>query len=176
MKNIPIIGGLLLASVVLVAAAQTTPPQSLDPVARSVAEQRALLDQYCVSCHNEKQKSAGLALDKVDLTRVRDNAEIWEKVVHKVRAGMQPPSGRPRPAPDRLEAFVVWLENELDRDAVPHLPPPGLHRLNRVEYTNVIRDLLALEIDASKFLPPDDSTRGFDNMAAALGLVLGHEF
>jgi hypothetical protein len=144
--------------------------QSPNSDVRSVSGQRALLDQYCVSCHNERQKSAGLALDKLDLSRVSDNRELWEKVVHKVRAGMQPPSGKPRPEAATLEAFVVWLENELDRGAALHLPPPGLHRVNRVEYTNVIRDLLALEIDAAKFLPPDDSTRGFDNIAAALGL------
>src|SRR5262249_51217746 len=116
--------------------------------------------------------SNGLALDSksVDLTQIGANAEKFEKVVRKLLAGMMPPSGASRPNASDLEALAVWLENELDRNAVPHLPPPGLHRLNRTEYTNAIRDLLGLEIDATQFLPPDDSTRGFDNMAAALGL------
>jgi hypothetical protein len=164
---------MLFASISVVAAGQSgqpAQPQFNQASSRTSAEQRALLDQYCVSCHNEKQKSAGLALDRVDLSKVGENAELWEKVVHKVRAGMQPPSGKPRPDAATLEAFVVWLENELDRNAALRLPPPGLHRVNRVEYSNAIRDLLALEIDASKFLPADDSTRGFDNIAAALGL------
>jgi len=169
-KKLSVIGCMVFASIALIAAVQTVGSQSSNTAVPAISEQRALLDQYCVSCHNEKQKAAGIALDKVDLARVAEKAELWEKVVHKVRAGMQPPSGKPRPDAATLEAFVVWLENELDRSAALHLPPPGLHRVNRVEYTNAIRDLLALEIDASKFLPPDDSTRGFDNMAAALGL------
>src|SRR5262245_29488410 len=133
--------------------------------------QRALVDKYCVGCHNQRS-SNGLALDakSVDLTRVGANAEKFEKVVRKLRAGMMPPSGAARPAALEIEAVTVWLENELDRTTTAQLPAPGLHRLNRTEYTNAIRDLLAVEIDATKFLPADDSTRGFDNMAAALGL------
>ena len=109
-------------------------------------------------------------LDKLDPAHVSENAEVWEKVVRKLRAGMMPPSGLPRPNPATYEALIVSLENDLDRDAVTHLPPPGLHRLNRTEYANVVRDLLALEIDPAKFLPSDDSTRGFDNIAGALSL------
>jgi hypothetical protein len=169
-NKLHLIGCVVLMPLALAVATQSATGQSSKAGTPSVSSQRALLDQYCVACHNEKQKSAGLALDKLDLFRIGDNAELWEKVVHKVRAGMQPPSGRPRPDAATLETFVVWLENELDRNAAPHSTAPGLHRVNRAEYTNVIRDLLALEIDASKFLPPDDSTRGFDNIAAALGL------
>jgi hypothetical protein len=133
--------------------------------------QRALLDRYCVGCHNQRS-SNGLALDakSLDLEHVAESAEKFERVVRKIRAGMMPPSGAARPEAGNLEAFTVWLENELDRNPVIQLPAPGLHRLNRTEYTNVVRDLLGLEVDATKFLPPDDSTRGFDNMAAALGL------
>jgi len=155
---------LLLVFVAVVLSAQTSGVQA------PVSSQQALLNKYCVGCHNQKQKVSGLALDKLDLSRIGENREIWEKVVHKIRSGMQPPSGKPRPDAATLEAFVVWLENELDREAPLRLPAPGLHRVNRVEYTNLIWDLLGLEIDAAKFLPPDDSTRGFDNMAAALGL------
>lgn len=111
-----------------------------------------------------------LTLDDLDLFRVRDQAVKWERVVRKLRAGMMPPPGMRRPDAATFEAMIVWLENELDRTAVTHLPPPGIHRLNRREYTNVIRDLMALEVDATKFLPADDSTRGFDNMAGTLGL------
>jgi hypothetical protein len=113
-----------------------------------------------------------LALDakSIDLRHVGADAEKFEKIVRKLRAGMMPPSGATRPSGSDLEALTVWLENELDRNAVVQSPAPGLHRLNRTEYANVIRDLLGLEIDPTKLLPPDDSTRGFDNMAAALGL------
>ncbi len=132
------------------------------------AAQRALVDQYCVTCHNARLKTANLLLDQLDLAHLGDHAEIGEKVVRKLRAGMMPPTGVRRPDPATLESLIRWMENELDRSAVAHLPPPGLHRLNRTEYANAIRDLLALEVDATKFLPPDDSTRGFDNIAGAL--------
>jgi len=136
--------------------------------AQDVAAQRALIDQYCVVCHNEKLKTANLLLDKIDIARLSDHREIAEKVVRKVRAGMMPPSGMPRPDPETFEKLITWMENELDTRATPHLPAPGIHRLNRAEYANVIRDLLGLEVDATKFLPPDDSTSGFDNIAGAL--------
>ena len=135
---------------------------------------QAVLNQYCVNCHNEKVKSGKLALDKLDFNRIGDDTEIWEKVVRKVRAGMMPPTGplgARRPEPAVLSSFVASLEGELDRAAVargPHLIPPGAHRLNRTEYRNVIRDLLDLEIDPSEFLPVDDSVAGFDNVAAGL--------
>jgi len=79
---------------------------------------------------------------------------------------MMPPSGMPRPKPEFLESAIVFAENELDRNAKLHIPPPGLHRMNRTEYANAIRDLLDIEVDAGKFLPSDDSTRGFDNVRA----------
>src|SRR6266849_7026255 len=136
----------------------------------SASAERALLSQYCVVCHNQRLKTAGLLLDQLDPAQVGDQAQTWEKVVRKLRAGMMPPAGMRRPDPATYEAMTAWLENELARNAVTNLPPPGLHRLNRTEYANVIRDLLALEIDPAKFLPSDDSTRGFDNIAGALSL------
>ena len=136
----------------------------------NASTERALLDRTCVPCHNQTLKTAGLMLDRLDLAQVGEHADVWEKVVRKLRAGMMPPSGMPRPEPATYEAMIAWLENELDRKAIANLPPPGLHRLNRTEYANAIRDLLALEIDPSKFLPSDDSTRGFDNIAGALSL------
>jgi mono/diheme cytochrome c family protein len=143
-------------------------PSAARPVAADPAAPRALLDQYCVTCHNAKLKTAGLLLDELDLTRFGDHAELGEKIVRKLRAGLMPPTGMRRPDPATMQSLIGWMENQLDRSAVAHLPPPGLHRLNRTEYANAIRDLLALEVDATKFLPPDDSTRGFDNIAGAL--------
>jgi mono/diheme cytochrome c family protein len=136
--------------------------------APDVSAQRALLDQYCVTCHNQKLKTANLLLDQLDLAKLGDHAAVGEQVVRKLRAGMMPPAGMPRPDSAAREKLITWMENELDRSAVAHLPPPGLHRLNRVEYANAIRDLLDVEVDPSKFLPSDDSTHGFDNMAGTL--------
>jgi mono/diheme cytochrome c family protein len=161
--------GLALMLIGWAAYGQTTALQAPGVAPEGAAAQRAVLDKYCVRCHNQRSKN-GAMLDSLDLARVADQAEQWEKVVRKLRGGMMPPSGERRPEPPVLETLAVWLENELDRNTVRQLPPPGLHRLNRTEYSNVIRDLLAVEVDAAKFLPPDDSTRGFDNMAAALGL------
>jgi mono/diheme cytochrome c family protein len=149
-------------------ARQSNPTATSGPSAADVAAQRALVDKYCVACHNSKAKTANLLLDQLDLSRLGDHSEIGEKVVRKLRAGLMPPTGRPRPDSTTMESLIRWMENELDRGAVAHLPAPGLHRLNRTEYANAIRDLLGLEVDTTKFLPADDSTRGFDNIAGAL--------
>ena len=133
--------------------------------------QRLLLDRYCVTCHNERLKTAGLTLDVLDVDDVAAHPEVWEKVVRKVRAGLMPPAGRPRPDRDAYDGFAGWLEAKLD-DAAALDPHPGrsavFHRLNRTEYVNVIRDLLALEIDATELLPADDASYGFDNIATSL--------
>ncbi|HTC88567.1 MAG TPA: DUF1592 domain-containing protein [Bryobacteraceae bacterium] len=139
-------------------------------LATSAASERALLDQYCVTCHNQRLKTGGLMLDQLDVAQMHEHAEIWEKVVRKLRAGMMPPSGMKRPDAPVMESMITFMEKELDRDAAANLTPPGMHRLNRTEYTNAIRDVLGLEVDATKFLPPDDSTHGFDNIAGALTL------
>jgi hypothetical protein len=133
---------------------------------------RALLDQYCVTCHNQKLKTAGLMLDQADPSRPEDRAELWEKVVRKLRAGMMPPLGLPRPEPRAIEQAAAYLENEIDRAAAakPHLSGPAVHRVNRTEYANAVRDLLALDIDASAYLPADDASFGFDNVASGLGV------
>jgi mono/diheme cytochrome c family protein len=143
-------------------------PAAAAPAAADVAARRALLDQYCVTCHNARLKTANLLLDQLDLSNLGNHAEVAEKVVRRVRAGLMPPTGMRRPDQATLDAFAQWVEDSVDRSAAPHLPAPGLHRLNRTEYANAIRDLLALQVDATKFLPPDDSTRGFDNIAGAL--------
>src|SRR3989449_2168717 len=153
----------------------STAPKSSAPVpassTASAAAQRALLDQYCVTCHNDKTKRANLTLEKLDLTTAGDKPELWEKVIRKLRAGVMPPPGMRRPALNDYEGLRDWLENEIDRKAATRAVNPGfvvLHRLNRTEYANVIHDLLDIEIDPAKFLPPDDSARGFDNVAGSL--------
>ena len=131
---------------------------------------RALVDQYCLTCHNDRAKTGNLSLTGLDVSQPGDQAEVWEKVVRKVRAGLMPPSGMPRPDRAALDAFAGRLEAGLDRAAIAH-PNPGssaLHRLNRTEYANAIRDLLALDIDEATLLPADDSSEGFDNIADAL--------
>ena len=149
-------------------ASNPTAQSQAKPQAPDVATQRALIDQYCVTCHNAKLKTANLLLDQLDLAHLSANAEIGEKVVRKLRAGMMPPINMKRPDPATMESLIKWMETELDHGAVQHLPAPGLHRLNRTEYANAIRDVLGLEVDPTKFLPSDDSTRGFDNIAGAL--------
>jgi hypothetical protein len=171
-------GGVAILAAVMAVSAQTARQQTAAAPAGAAA-QKALLDQYCVTCHSDRAKNLSglmaegarkLTFDKLDVNRVQEHAGEWEKIVRKLRAGMMPPAGVRRPDAATFESMIVWLENELDRTAASRMPPPGLHRLNRTEYTNVIRDLLALEIDATKFLPSDDSTHGFDNMAGTLTL------
>ncbi len=161
------------------ATATAARPAALPTMVTSAADEAALLNRYCVSCHNEKLKSGTgpnaeaarkLSLDKFDPAHAHENADVWETVVRKLRAGMMPPAGTRRPEPATYKSMISWLEGELDRTATPYMPPPGLHRLNRTEYANVIHDLLNLEVDPAKYLPSDDSTRGFDNIAGALGL------
>ncbi len=136
------------------------------------SQYRAVIARYCVSCHNEKQQTAGLALDSVDLLSVSDNGEVLEKVTRKLRLREMPPMGRSRPDPAVYHSFTAWLESSLDTAALSNPNPgrPALHRLNRTEYANAIRDLLGLKIYAPAFLPADDSTHGFDNIADVLGV------
>ena len=129
---------------------------------------RSLVDTHCVACHSTRLKAGGVALQGPDLANIAENPASWERSVRKIRAGMMPPAGSPRIDPAVRETLAAGLEAELDRHAAVQLPPPGLHRLNRSEYQNAIRDLLALDVDAAKFLPTDDSTAGFDNMAGTL--------
>jgi mono/diheme cytochrome c family protein len=149
--------------------AAAAPVPSPDPAA--AAKYRAVLDKYCVTCHNDRTKRANLTLEKLDLATAADHSELWEKVIRKLRAGVMPPPGMSRPSLADYEGMRDWLENEIDVQAAKHGPNPGsvvLHRLNRTEYANVVRDLLDIEIDPAKFLPPDDSARGFDNVAGSL--------
>ena len=186
MKNALAIGSVVMFAVLgygqaagpqrRIPAATATPAVSKLGVASTAdaagaAKYRAVLDKYCVTCHNDRTKKANLTLEKLDLTTAGDQAELWEKVIRKLRAGVMPPPGMARPALADYEGMRDWLENEIDRTAALHGLNPGyvvLHRLNRTEYANVIRDLIDIEIDPAKFLPPDDSARGFDNVAGSL--------
>jgi hypothetical protein len=131
--------------------------------------QAAVVDGYCLDCHNAAEQAGGLNLAAHSFDALAADAETWEKVIRKLRAGLMPPAdGGPTLERDARDELVAFLENEIDRHAEPYLPAPGLHRLNRTEYTNAIRDLLALNVDAATFLPADDSSHGFDNMAGTL--------
>ena len=134
---------------------------------------RALLDRYCVTCHNERLQTANLMLDQVDLAQVGDHAEALEKVVRKLRAGQMPPEGRPRPAQEEVETFVAALTTALDDAAAGRLTPGRVasRRLNRVEYVNAIEDLLGLRVDGNELLPSDMAGFGFDNNAEVLAMT-----
>jgi hypothetical protein len=131
-----------------------------------------LIQTYCVTCHNSGARTGGLALDSLDLATIESTPDVWEKVVRKVRTGMMPPAGSPRPDAPARRALVSHLETALDNAAraAPNPGRPLVHRLNRSEYANAIRDLLALEVDVTSLLPPDDSSAGFDNNADVLGV------
>jgi len=159
--------------VVMAAAGASQAPQQ--PGAVKTASSTAPADvvkQYCLGCHSERVKAGGLVLETVDLSRPAAHAEVLEKVALKVRGGLMPPAGSPRPSEDARTALVSYLETSLDAAAVatPNPGRPALHRLNRAEYANAIRDLLALDIDPAVLLPPDDSSDGFDNNADVLGV------
>src|SRR5262245_38796114 len=127
----------------------------------------SLIDEYCLSCHDEDHKKGNLVLETVAAHDVAQHPEVWEKVVRKLRARQMPPVGKPRPDADTYDGVVAYLETSLDRAAKAH-PNPGrtatIRRLTRTEYQNAIRDLLALEVDAASLLPADDSSYGFDNV------------
>ena len=133
---------------------------------------KALVDQYCVTCHSDRVRTANLTLENADFSELANDAELWERVILKLRAGVMPPSGVRRPPVDEYAALRDWLENEIDSAAASR-PNPGsvvMRRMNRAEYANAVRDLIDFEIDPALFLPPDDSADGFDNVAGSLTL------
>ena len=161
-------------------AAQAAGAPSVGPQAAvdRTADQRRLFRRYCVGCHNDRLRTADLSIAGLDLDDVGADAETWEKVVTRLRAGSMPPPGRPRPDDATYRNVAGWLETELDRAwaADPH---PGrinaIHRINRTEYRNAIRDLLALDVDVESLLPGDETADGsFDNFADVLGLTTAH--
>jgi mono/diheme cytochrome c family protein len=173
--------GLAWASSITVEAASpqteaTTPPNQAQSVSSEEPTTSPALDlvrRYCITCHNRRQQEAGLMLDQADAIHVANSAEIWEKVIVKLRSSSMPPVGRVRPDKATYDAVASWLETELDKNALvdPNPGKPALHRLNRVEYSNAIRDLLAIEIEANRWLPADGQAYGFDNNAEALSMT-----
>ena len=169
--------GVLIAGVVALMALHVALPraaglqQGTAPADASAAERQNLLRRYCFGCHNDRLETGGLSLEAVDLSNVGAHPEVWERVVRKLRGGIMPPIGRPRPSEAVNDSFTSFLETALDQAAAVQ-PDPGrtetLHRLNRAEYRNAVRDLLGLEIDIADFLPADDSSYGFDNIAGVL--------
>jgi len=151
--------------------AGTLPGQT--PGTMPVASQRALVDKYCAGCHNDKLKTGGFSFTQIDLAHPNLSGEQAEKVIRKLRAGMMPPAGLPRPDVATTRTFAASVEAGIDKAAAINIMPgsPDLHRLNRTEYRNSARDLLNLDVDVTTMLPPDDSSHGFDNMADALSVT-----
>jgi hypothetical protein len=174
----------LVACETLRASSRTGPGPDVQAVSRqrpsssvesSGSSERALLDRYCVTCHNERLRTGNLTLETIHIDDVGKDAERWEKVVQKLRSGTMPPPGAPRPDKAALEGFIAWAETALDRLATVRPDPgrPAVHRLNRTEYTNAIRDVLAVDIDGRALLPADETAHGFDNIADVLVLSQG---
>ena len=149
------------------AGAGQAPAEAPDPAEAS----RTVLRRYCVACHNGRTLTAGLALDTVDMAQIGDHADLWERVVRKLRAGLMPPAGRRRPDEATYDRVATWLETELDT-AASALPNPGrtqtFHRLNRAEYQNAVRDVLGITVEIEDLLPADSASYGFDNIAGVL--------
>jgi len=157
---------LITAAICFTASAFQSPAPSNTPA-------HALVTKYCVSCHNQKLKTANLALDAADSVHPFNSAETWEKVIVKLRSRAMPPPGIPRPDNATYDAAASWLESEIDRAATAHVNPgrsASLHRLNRTEYSNAVRDLIGVDVDPEVILPPDEQAFGFDTNGDALAI------
>ena len=171
----------LVTSTVLAVPASAAPRQNARASASESAPvmapdaQRALIDKYCVTCHSARLKTGGLVLEGIDTAHPEARADAWEKVARKLHAGTMPPARQPRPARAEVDQLAASIEQALDNAAAktPNPGRPAIHRLNRVEYVNAIRDLLSLEIDGKALLPGDDSGFGFDNIADVLTVTPG---
>jgi hypothetical protein len=138
------------------------------PATLPVVAEQQLIQHYCSGCHNYDDYAGGVEFEVFDASKAHENAALTERMLRKLRAGMMPPPGKPRPDQATLQAFAASLETEVDAHAKPNLSMPRLHRLNRTEYQNTVRDLLDLDIDVAQLLPADDVSRGFDNQAGTL--------
>jgi mono/diheme cytochrome c family protein len=147
-------------------------PATRSPALQPSSASEAVVKQYCIGCHNNRLKTADLSLQDADLKKVPANADIWEKVLIKLASKEMPPAGMPRPSEATLKQFTGYLEGELDRAAAadPNPGHPTIHRLNRNEYSNAVRDLLALDVKPGDTLPLDDTGYGFDNIGDVLSL------
>ena len=152
------------------APAAQTPTPAVAMAAAAGASEEALIQKYCVTCHNDRVKTSGLSLQGMKPADASAHANVWENVVRKLRGGMMPPQGMPRPDDASIESLTAFLEGRLDEHARKN-PDPGhkpVHRLNRTEYGNAVRDLLDLDVDVTGLLPADDESHGFDNIAGVL--------
>jgi len=167
--------GIALGTVALLEAKGPAATANAAASAQSGTSPRAVIDQYCVTCHSERAKTGGLVLENLDTANPGANAEIWEKVIKKLHSGVMPPAGAPRPDKATYQGLISGLEQSLDRAAAAAPDPgrPAIHRLNRSEYTNAVRDLLALDVDGKALLPADNSGYGFDNVADVLTVSPG---
>ena len=149
---------------------KATPILGAQSPSQDSARERAVVAEYCITCHSQKAKAGGLVLEGLDLSRISENAEIGEKIIRKLRAGMMPPPGVNRPDKATYDFLAGAIERRLDLAAAakPTLTPPGPHRLNRREYANAIHELLDLDVDPGALLPVDDTSDGFDNIAGTL--------
>ncbi len=160
----------VLAAGVLCAAPQPAEKSALAGSKPGVDPNQALINRYCTTCHNQKLRTAKLALDVLDLTHPEKDALTWERAIRKLRGGMMPPPGALRPPLEAVNALASYLENSLDKAAAANLNPGSvrIHRLNRAEYANAMRDLFGIDVDAAALLPTDDISAGFDNIADVL--------
>jgi hypothetical protein len=160
----------LLLAALSVCVLSAAPQPAGKPAAAPANPNQALINRYCTTCHNQKLRTAKLALDTLDLAHPEKDALLWERAIRKLRGGMMPPPGAPRPPLDAVNTLATYLEDSLDQAAAAH-PNPGsvrIHRLNRAEYANAMRDLFGIEVDAAELLPTDDISEGFDNIARVL--------
>ena len=168
------VGILLASSAPAVSLQSSNPaPPATNGAPPPASANRTLLDRYCVTCHNQRSAIAGLMLDKANVENVGEGAALWEKVAQKLRTGAMPPAGARRPDKTSYDSLVAYLEGQLDRASAANPNPgrPAIHRLNRAEYTNAIRDLLAVDINAGSLLPIDEVNHGFDNIGEALSVT-----
>jgi mono/diheme cytochrome c family protein len=172
-----VLGGSIATVLTSVQISARQSPSAL-PIASPAPASQAVLDQYCIGCHNQRLRTGGLVLESLDATKPQANPDVWERVAAKLRAGLMPPPGRPRPDTATSQAVASWLEAEIDRAWVAN-PNPGrtnaVHRLNRTQYNNAIRDLFALDLDVRTLLPGDETADGsFDNFADVLTVSTSH--
>ena len=146
------------------------PQQAVKPAPATGNPNRALVDRYCVTCHNQKLRTAKLAFDLADLDHPEKDAQTWERAIRKLRGGMMPPPGMPKPPLTEVNSFATYLEDSLDKASAANFNPGSIriHRLNRAEYANAMRDIFGIDVDAAALLPSDDIGDGFDNIANAL--------
>jgi mono/diheme cytochrome c family protein len=161
---------LLLAAALAAGTLIAAPQQTSNPPADGVNPNKALVNRYCVTCHNQKLHTAKLAFDTLDLDHPEKDALTWERAIRKLRGGMMPPPGMPKPTPAAVDSFATYLEDSLDKASAANFNPGSvrIHRLNRAEYSNAMRDMFDIDVDAAGLLPSDDIGDGFDNIASAL--------